>query len=254
RYAAMGGCRTLLIEKRQEIGSPVRCGEGLARHFVEDTKLPFDQKWVGREVKGAKIFSPNGTELTIEEAHAGNEVGIVLERDAFDKAVAKEAAKEGADIWLKTTATAVIKDDGWVRGIRAKRLEEEMNIEAKCIDVHLLFEAFRADPADPAVVLDDRRRGGLEPDVCALLRGLLRNRLIERVPLEDDSDLVAGVGFLDRQLGAIRREDLRALDLPSDPLLVERQFRIFDEVTRKTLATTHRRANLLPFLDQDGAT
>src|SRR2546428_405870 len=133
RYAAMGGCRTLLIEKRQEIGSPVRCGEGLARHFVEDTKLPFDRKWVGREVKGAKIFSPNGTELTIEEAHAGNEVGIVLERDAFDKAVAKEAAKAGADIWLKTTATAVIKDDGWVRGIRAKRLEEEMNIEAKCI-------------------------------------------------------------------------------------------------------------------------
>ncbi len=105
RFAAAGGCRTLLIEKRQEIGSPVRCGEGLARHFVEDTKLPFDQKWVGREVKGAKIFSPNGTELTIEEAHAGNEVGIVLERDAFDKAVAKEAARAGADIWLKTTAT-----------------------------------------------------------------------------------------------------------------------------------------------------
>jgi digeranylgeranylglycerophospholipid reductase len=133
RYAAMGGCRTLLIEKRQEIGSPVRCGEGLARHFVEDTKLPFDRKWVGREVKGAKIFSPNGTELTIEEAHAGNEVGIVLERDAFDKAVAKEAAKAGADIWLKTTATAVIKDDGSVRGIRAKRLEDEVNIEAKCV-------------------------------------------------------------------------------------------------------------------------
>src|SRR5437870_12462184 len=97
RYAAAGGCRTLLIEKRQEIGSPVRCGEGLARHFVEDTHLPFDPKWVGREVKGAKIFSPNGTELTIEAAHDGTEVGIVLERDALDKSVAKEAAQEGAD-------------------------------------------------------------------------------------------------------------------------------------------------------------
>src|SRR3970282_1783088 len=83
RHAAMGGCRTLLIEKRQEIGSPVRCGEGLARHFVEDTALPFDRKWVGREGKGAKIFSPHGTELTIEEAHAGNDGGIVLEIDAF---------------------------------------------------------------------------------------------------------------------------------------------------------------------------
>src|SRR5207248_9228026 len=133
RYAAAGGCKALLIEKRQEIGSPVRCGEGLARHFVEDTKMPFDQKWVGREVKGAKIFSPNGTELTIEEAHAGNEVGIVLERDAFDKAVAKEAATAGAEIWLKTTATAILKDDGWARGVHAKRLEAARKIASNAV-------------------------------------------------------------------------------------------------------------------------
>ncbi|HLE54654.1 MAG TPA: NAD(P)/FAD-dependent oxidoreductase [Thermoplasmata archaeon] len=133
RYAAMHGCDTILLEKRQEIGSPVRCGEGLARHFVEDTKLPFDRKWCAQEVKGAKIFSPNGTELTIEEKHAGNEVGIVLERDAFDKAVAKEAAKAGARIMLKSTATAVLKDDGRIRGVRVKQLEDEFNIEAKCV-------------------------------------------------------------------------------------------------------------------------
>lgn len=133
RYAAMGGCRTLLLEKRQEIGSPVRCGEGLARHFVEDTKLPFDRKWVAREVKGAKIFAPNGTDLTIEERHAGNEVGIVLERDAFDKAVAKEAAKEGAEIRLKATVTAILKEDGWVRGVRVKQLEDEYSVRAKCV-------------------------------------------------------------------------------------------------------------------------
>ena len=133
RYAAMGGCRTLLVEKRQEIGSPVRCGEGLARHFVEDTKLPFDHKCVGREVKGAKIFSPNGTELSIEEKHAGNEVGIVLERDAFDKAVAKEAAKAGSEIWVKATATAILREDGWVRGVRVKHMEDEFSVAAKCV-------------------------------------------------------------------------------------------------------------------------
>src|SRR2546422_159781 len=123
----MGGCRSLLIEKRQEIGSPVRCGEGLARHFVEDTKLPFDRKWVGREVKGAKIFSPNGTELTIEEAHAGNEVGIVLERDAFDKAVAKEAAKAPAGyIWVfpKDESTANVGI-----GVSLDRLKSRMDIK-----------------------------------------------------------------------------------------------------------------------------
>ena len=133
RYAAMNGCDTILIEKRQEIGSPVRCGEGLARHFVEDTKLPYSRKWIAAEVKGAKIFSPNGTELTIEEASAGNEVGIVLERDAFDKAVAKEAAKAGAKIMLKTTATAVLKQDGAITGVRAKHNEHQYNVAANFV-------------------------------------------------------------------------------------------------------------------------
>jgi digeranylgeranylglycerophospholipid reductase len=31
KFAALGGARTLLIEKRAEIGTPVRCGEGVAK-------------------------------------------------------------------------------------------------------------------------------------------------------------------------------------------------------------------------------
>jgi len=133
RYAAAGGCDTLLIEKRQEIGSPVRCGEGIARHFLEDCGIPFNRKWVAQEVKGAKIISPNGTELRIDERYAGNEVGIVLERDAFDKDLAKLAAKDGAEIWVKATAVGLLKDNGRVTGVRVKRLEEEFNIEADCV-------------------------------------------------------------------------------------------------------------------------
>ena len=133
RYAALGGCNTLMIEKRQEIGSPVRCGEGIARHFLDDCGIPYENKWVAQEVKGAKIISPAGNVLKIDEKHAGNEVGIVLERDAFDKACAKLAAKAGSEIWVKTTAVGLLKDDGRVTGVRVKRLEEEFNIEADCV-------------------------------------------------------------------------------------------------------------------------
>ena len=133
RYAAMGGANVLMIEKRQEIGSPVRCGEGIARHFLDDVGIPFDRKWVAQEVKGAKIISPAGNVLQIDERHAGNEVGIVLERDAFDKSLAKLAAKAGSEIWVKTTAIGLLKDDGRVTGVRVKRLEEEFNIEAGCV-------------------------------------------------------------------------------------------------------------------------
>src|SRR2546422_991815 len=121
------------------------------------------------------------------------------------------------------------------------------------LDVHFLLEALCADPADPAVVFDDRRRGGLEPNVRALLRGFLRHGLVESVSLKDDSHFVARMGLFNRQLRAVRREDLRALDLPADPFSVERQFRVFDEMTRKALATAHRRADLLPFLNEERA-
>src|SRR3989442_7099155 len=133
RCAGMGGCNTLMIEKRQEIGSPVRCGEGIARHYLEDCAIPYESKWVAQEVKGAKIISPCGNVLRIDEKHAGNEVGIVLERDAFDKACAKLAAKAGAEIWVKATAVGLLKDNGRVTAGRVKRLEEEFNIEADCV-------------------------------------------------------------------------------------------------------------------------
>lgn len=133
RYAAAGGCNTLLLEKRQEIGSPVRCGEGIARHFLEDCDIPFNRKWVAQEVKGAKIISPNGTELRIDERYAGNEVGIVLERDAFDKDLAKLAAKAGSEIWVKSTVVGLLRDNGRAIGVRVKRLEEEFNVEADCV-------------------------------------------------------------------------------------------------------------------------
>jgi len=47
--------------------------------------------------------------------------------------VAKEAAKAGAKILLKTTATAVLKEDGRIAGVRVKQLEDEFNITAKCV-------------------------------------------------------------------------------------------------------------------------
>jgi digeranylgeranylglycerophospholipid reductase len=133
RYAAAGGARTLLIEKRQEIGSPVRCGEGIARHFLDECDIAYDKKWVAQEVSGAKVISPNGGSFKIDEKYAGNEVGVVLERDGFDKALAKDAAKAGADIWVKATAVGLLKENGTVKGVRVKRLDEEMNIDAGCV-------------------------------------------------------------------------------------------------------------------------
>ena len=39
KYAARGGADVLLVEKRSEIGTPVRCGEGVAKRWLDEIGL-----------------------------------------------------------------------------------------------------------------------------------------------------------------------------------------------------------------------
>lgn len=133
RYAAQGGAKTLLIEKRQEIGTPVRCAEGVAIRWFEEVGIEFDQSWVATRVEGARLFSPNGTELRIDERMAGDEVGTVLERNLFDKAMANYAAKAGAKIMLRTSAIGVLKEGGKVTGVKVNSMGEKFNVKAKLV-------------------------------------------------------------------------------------------------------------------------
>jgi len=133
RFAAKGGARTLLIEKRQEIGSPVRCGEGISKEWLPSVEIPYDKRYVAHEVDGAVIVSPAGYKVYIDALHAGNEVGCVLERDHFDKFIALLAARAGADIMIKTSATSLVKGDNGFTGVRAKVMGEPIEIRAKVI-------------------------------------------------------------------------------------------------------------------------
>lgn len=129
KWAAQSGARVLMIEKRQEIGSPVRCGEGMSKDWLKEVGIR-PGKWVNLEVEGARIYSPSEKVLEINERNAGNEVGYVVERDGFDKALAIDAANAGVEIRLKTAATQVLREGGKVVGVRAKQFGEPFEIRA----------------------------------------------------------------------------------------------------------------------------
>src|SRR5579859_2207375 len=131
KFAARNGARVLLIEKRQEIGSPVRCGEGMSKDWLKDVGIAPSPRWINLEVEGARIFSPSEKVFEINEKHAGNEVGYVVERDAFDKQLAIDAANAGAEVMLKTAATGLLKEGSQVVGVRAKQFGEPFEIRAK---------------------------------------------------------------------------------------------------------------------------
>src|SRR5436190_23771283 len=104
KYAARGGADVLLVEKRSEIGTPVRCGEGGAKRWLDEIGLAPSGEFICHEVEGARVIAPDGTALVVDETRAGNDCGYVLERDLSDRYLAKEAPPAGAEDRTKTSA------------------------------------------------------------------------------------------------------------------------------------------------------
>jgi len=133
KYAARGGSNVLLIEKRSEIGTPVRCGEGVAKRWLEEIGLSPNAEFVCHEVDGARVIAPDGTALIVDETRAGNETGYILERDLFDRYLAKEAAKAGAEILIKTSAVGLLQVDGRVVGARCEHMGDTFDVRAQVV-------------------------------------------------------------------------------------------------------------------------
>jgi digeranylgeranylglycerophospholipid reductase len=132
RTAAEKGLDVFLIEKRQEIGDPVRCAEGTSKEYLRK-HVGIDEKWVCADLKGSRIYSPDGTKIEMSEEIAGAEVGYVIERKVFDRALAEQAAKAGAEVRVKTRATSLLIEDDFVKGARLMHLGKEYDVRAKIV-------------------------------------------------------------------------------------------------------------------------
>jgi len=130
RTAASQGLDVLLIDRKQEIGVPVCCAEGVS-NAVERYIQP-DRRWICAEVKGANIYSPDGTKVTLSGSKM-EEVGYVLDRKEFDKALATEAASAGAEVRVKTEAYGIITDGNHKKGVYVRGMDGNTRIYADII-------------------------------------------------------------------------------------------------------------------------
>ena len=132
KTSAEKGLNVLMIEKRQEIGVPIRCAEGVGKKSLEKFIKP-DKRWISAESKGANIFSPDGTCVSMSEEMAGGEVGYVLERKIFDRILAYNAAEAGAEVLVKTAATGLLRSDGFVKGAKIRHLGNKKDVYADIV-------------------------------------------------------------------------------------------------------------------------
>ena len=103
RHAAMAGARTLVIEEHAASGSPVQC-TGLVSSKTLDVCDVEPGAWVYQKIKGAHIFSPDGSSISI----GGEKVrAYVIDRTIFDRHLLQRAAEAGADVMMKTKAVGL---------------------------------------------------------------------------------------------------------------------------------------------------
>jgi len=130
KTAAERGLDVLLIERNQEIGVPVKCAEGVSKE-IENFVAP-DKRWICAEVKGANLYGPDGTKVVMS-GEKMDEVGYVLERRIFDKFLASEAARAGAEVKVRTEAYGIIEDGGYAKGVYVRRMGEDTRILANVV-------------------------------------------------------------------------------------------------------------------------
>lgn len=129
KTAAENGLDVLLIEKRQEIGDPVRCAEGVSKFYLKK-HVEIDPRWICADVKGSRIYAPDSTKIEMSEEIAGGEVGYVLERKIFDRALAENAAKAGVEVRVKTRAMGLLFENDFVTGVKLMHLGKEYDVRA----------------------------------------------------------------------------------------------------------------------------
>ena len=132
KTAVEKGLSACIIEKRPAIGAPVRCAEGIGKEALHEFIDP-DPRWISAEMTGASIVAPDGFLMKLESELAGNKVGYILDRKFFDRELVWKAAEAGADVAVKTRASAPLMENGFVKGAKVECCGRVTNISAEVV-------------------------------------------------------------------------------------------------------------------------
>jgi len=96
RSAASMGMRVLVVERKHQVGVPVRCAEYIPAPLVGE--LALGREFVVQRVSGMKTILPDGSEKTTMTP------GAMIRRDLFDQTLCLAAERAGAELWRDTSA------------------------------------------------------------------------------------------------------------------------------------------------------
>jgi len=108
REIAAKGLSVLVLEEDMEIGTPEHCGGLVSMNGIKNLGIIPTSNVLHNSVKKAEIFSPSGSSFVLNAEKQGV---IAIDRRAFDKQVAHQARRNGADIMVKCSMKSFREDD-----------------------------------------------------------------------------------------------------------------------------------------------
>lgn len=134
RFAAKGGANVILMDKKSEIGAPKRCAEGVSKRTFDILELEADPHWITREIEGIRLIAPDGTDVWLtNDVVELPEAGYILERKVFDKHLAMEAGRAGAQIRIKTQAKGLRREANGSFTVTCECMGESFEINAQIL-------------------------------------------------------------------------------------------------------------------------
>lgn len=130
RAAAERGSEVILLEEHPQVGLPVFCGEGLSLNGLRDAGIEPTPEVVSQRITKVRVFAPGGGHLDFIST---DWTGFIINRDVFDSLLSERAVEAGAELMVGTKATEVLKEEGVVSGVRARRGGQPLEIEAKVV-------------------------------------------------------------------------------------------------------------------------
>ena len=118
--AAKRGARVLAVERKSIIGVPVRCAEYIPTQLLG--QLDLDRAFVVQSVGGMKTFLPGGT---VKEVKAP---GVMINREGFDQALARNAVRSGAEVMTGTRGLGRRQGTVFLRGPDRKSFTVEPKV------------------------------------------------------------------------------------------------------------------------------
>ncbi|MDO8578352.1 MAG: NAD(P)/FAD-dependent oxidoreductase [Dehalococcoidales bacterium] len=126
------GYRVVVVDKKADIGGPVCCTGIIGRECADSLSL--HNNIVFRQTNAARLFSPSGKEVRVWRPEPQ---ATILDRPAFNAAMAARAQKQGAEYRLNTPVSNIAVAEGGA----SLKLASREKIEARTVVVAAGFAA-----------------------------------------------------------------------------------------------------------------